>query len=122
MTAPARQAENADELVSTIARATGQFVRVLTAQEEGELAYEGALATTAVDREPIAVCDVGGGSTEITVGDRKRGAFWSDSVDLGSLRLTAAVLHDDPPTKAQRAEAAAELRRPACSRPFSRRA
>ena len=29
-----------------------------------------------------------------------RGAFWSDSVDLGSLRLTAAALHDDPPTAA----------------------
>ena len=93
--------------MATIARATGHFVRVLSAKEEGELAYEGALATTAVGREPVAVCDVGGGSTEITVGDRKRGSFWSDSVDLGSLRLTAAALHDDPPTPAQLAEAEA---------------
>ena len=107
VTAPGRQAENGDMLVATIARATGHFVRVLSAEEEGELAYEGALATTSVDREPIAVCDVGGGSTEITVGDRARGAFWSDSVDLGSLRLTAATLHDDPPTKKQLAAAEA---------------
>jgi exopolyphosphatase/guanosine-5'-triphosphate,3'-diphosphate pyrophosphatase len=107
VTAPARQAANADQLVATIARATGHFVRVLSAREEGELAYEGAIATTAVGRGPVAVCDVGGGSTEITVGDRERGSFWSGSVDLGSLRLTATALHDDPPTAEQLAEAEA---------------
>ena len=105
VTAPARQAANADQLVATVARATGHFVRVLTAREEGELGYEGALATTAVGRGPVAVADVGGGSTELTVGDRDSGSFWSHSVDLGSLRLTATALHDDPPTAAQLAEA-----------------
>src|SRR3954469_25882823 len=109
VTAPARQAGNGDELVATISRATGHFARVLTAEEEGELAYDGAVAMTSVEGEPIAVCDVGGGSTEITVGDRSRGAFWSDSVDVGSLRLTAAILHDDPPTAAQLAEAQAHV-------------
>jgi exopolyphosphatase/guanosine-5'-triphosphate,3'-diphosphate pyrophosphatase len=107
VTAPARQAANGDQLVATITRSTGHFVRVLSAREEGELAYEGALATTAVGDGPVAVCDVGGGSTEITVGDRKRGSFWSDSIDLGSLRLTATALHDDPPTPGQLADAEA---------------
>src|SRR5262249_20181543 len=55
VTAPARQAANADQLVATIARATGHFVRVLSAREEGELGYEGALATTSVGRDPVAV-------------------------------------------------------------------
>jgi exopolyphosphatase/guanosine-5'-triphosphate,3'-diphosphate pyrophosphatase len=105
VTAPARQAANADELIRTIARATGRFVRVLSAEEEGRLAYEGALATTAVGADPVAVCDVGGGSTEITVGDRVRGPFWSRSVEIGSLRLTAATLHDDPPSAEQLADA-----------------
>jgi exopolyphosphatase/guanosine-5'-triphosphate,3'-diphosphate pyrophosphatase len=105
VTAPARQAENADELVAAIARATGHLVRVLSAEDEGELAYEGALATTAVRHLPVAVCDVGGGSTEITVGDRRRGVFWSASLEAGSLRLSAAVLPDDPPSAAQVAHA-----------------
>ena len=52
VTAPARQAANADLLVATIARATGHFVRVLSAKEEGELAYEGAIATTSVGSGP----------------------------------------------------------------------
>jgi exopolyphosphatase/guanosine-5'-triphosphate,3'-diphosphate pyrophosphatase len=107
VTAPARQAENADEVVTTIMRATDHFVRVLSAEEEGELAYQGALATTSVEREPVAVCDVGGGSTELVVGDRRQGITWSRSVEMGSLRLTAATLHDDPPTAAQPADALA---------------
>jgi exopolyphosphatase/guanosine-5'-triphosphate,3'-diphosphate pyrophosphatase len=101
VTAPARQADNADELVTTVTRATGLPARVLTAEEEGRLAYEGAVATTRHTREPVAVCDVGGGSTEVTIGDRARGPFWSHGVDLGALRLTASVLHDDPPTRRQ---------------------
>ena len=107
VTAPARQAANADQLVATIARSTGHFVRVLSAKEEGELAYEGAIATTAVGDGPVAVCDVGGGSSEITIGVRGRGSFWSESIDLGSLRLTALLLRDDPPTPEQLAEAEA---------------
>src|SRR3954451_4397728 len=101
VTAPGRQAENPDELVATIARATGHTVRVLSAEEEGRLGFEGALATTAVGRGAVAVCDAGGGSTEITVGDRRRGPVWSRSADIGSLRLTAAALHDDPPSAVQ---------------------
>jgi exopolyphosphatase/guanosine-5'-triphosphate,3'-diphosphate pyrophosphatase len=107
VTAPARQAANADQLVATIARSTGHFVRVLSGREEGELAYEGAIATTAVRGGPVAVCDVGGGSAEITIGDRQRGSFWGESIDVGSLRLTALALHDDPPTPEQLAEATA---------------
>jgi exopolyphosphatase/guanosine-5'-triphosphate,3'-diphosphate pyrophosphatase len=107
VTAPARQAANADELVDTIARATGLPVRVLSARDEGELAYEGALAKTSVGRQPVAVCDVGGGSTEVTIGNPRRGPFWSRSVDVGALRLTAATLHADPPTSEQLAESEA---------------
>jgi exopolyphosphatase/guanosine-5'-triphosphate,3'-diphosphate pyrophosphatase len=105
VTAPGRQARNGDLLVETIAGATGQLVRVLSAREEGELSFEGAMATTLAGRGLTAVCDVGGGSTEITVGHRDGGALWSDSAELGSLRLTAAMLHADPPTKQQLAAA-----------------
>jgi exopolyphosphatase/guanosine-5'-triphosphate,3'-diphosphate pyrophosphatase len=41
---------------------------------------------------------VGGGSTEIVVGDAGLPSFWCTSVDLGSLRLTTACLADDPPS------------------------
>jgi exopolyphosphatase / guanosine-5'-triphosphate,3'-diphosphate pyrophosphatase len=106
VTAPGRQASNPEELLATIARASGTVVRILSAREEGELAYEGALAREDVDGMRVAVCDVGGGSTEIVVGDSGLPSFWNTSVDLGSLRLTAACLGEDPPS--DRSLAAAE--------------
>ncbi len=106
VTAPGRQASNPEELLATIARASGTVARILSAREEGELAYEGALAREDVDGLRVAVCDVGGGSTEIVVGDGGLPSFWNTSVDLGSLRLTAACLGDDPPS--DRSLAAAE--------------
>lgn len=98
VTAPGRQAGNPEELLSTVARASGTVARILSAREEGELAYEGALTGDDVGGRRVAVCDVGGGSTEIVVGDGGRPSFWCASVDLGSLRLTAACLGDDPPS------------------------
>ena len=49
----------------------------------------------------VAVCDVGGGSTEVVVGTELLGPAWVRSVDLGSLRLTAALLPSDPPAPAE---------------------
>jgi exopolyphosphatase/guanosine-5'-triphosphate,3'-diphosphate pyrophosphatase len=107
ITAPGRQAANADELVAEVTRATGHVARVLSSREEGELAWEGAVATTPLLREPIAVCDVGGGSTQVTVGDRRNGVHWSRSFAVGSLRLTAGMLDRDPPSPDQLRQAAA---------------
>lgn len=90
LTAPGRQAGNADELVAALSRAAGVQARVLTKEEEGTLAYRGAVLTAEVALPSrVAVCDVGGASTEIAVGDPERDPDWIESVDLGSVRLTA---------------------------------
>jgi exopolyphosphatase/guanosine-5'-triphosphate,3'-diphosphate pyrophosphatase len=90
LTAPGRQSANADVLVTALQRAAEHPVRVLSAEEEGRLAYGGAVAT-ADNGLPavIAVCDVGGASTEIAVGRPGSSPEWVASVDLGSVRLTA---------------------------------
>ena len=79
-------------------------------REEGTLAYRGAVLTADLALpERIAVCDIGGASTEIAVGGPGRDPDWVESVDLGSVRLTAraadmraeaeeAFAHLDPPT------------------------
>jgi exopolyphosphatase/guanosine-5'-triphosphate,3'-diphosphate pyrophosphatase len=62
---------------------------VLTKEEEGALAYRGAILTADVALPSrIAVCDIGGASTEIAVGRPDRDPDWVESVDLGSVRLT----------------------------------
>lgn len=95
---PGRQAENADQLAHTLSRAAGAPARVLSREEEGRLAFEGALAY-ANPSGAVAVCDVGGGSAQVAVGTVSGGPAWVRSIDLGSLRLSARVPSSDPPTK-----------------------
>ncbi|HVS86188.1 MAG TPA: hypothetical protein VHD91_11195, partial [Gaiellaceae bacterium] len=114
LTAPGRQSANAGELVAAIARRASAPVRVLTAEEEGTLAYAGAVATTTLPLGAnVAVCDVGGASTEIAVGSPGSAPGWVRSVPLGSVRLTARVVAGERPTADEldeaRAEAAEEL-------------
>jgi exopolyphosphatase / guanosine-5'-triphosphate,3'-diphosphate pyrophosphatase len=106
VTAPGRQWAAAGSLVARLGAETRFPVRILSADEEGELAYRGAVSR--LDREPpglVAVVDVGGGSTEVVVGRAQAGPSWIRSVDLGSLRLTRLALRGDPPSKRELAAA-----------------
>jgi exopolyphosphatase/guanosine-5'-triphosphate,3'-diphosphate pyrophosphatase len=108
LTAPGRQSANADKLVAALTRAAGAPVRVLSTDEEGRLAYGGAVATAPIELPPrIAVCDVGGASTEIAIGSPFARPDWLESVDLGSVRLTTRV----DSVRQARAEASAALRK-----------
>jgi exopolyphosphatase / guanosine-5'-triphosphate,3'-diphosphate pyrophosphatase len=112
LTAPGRQSNNADELIAALQRAAEHPVRVLTTEEEGRLAYGGAVATAGIDLPTrIAVCDVGGASTEIAVGSPGRAPDWIASVDLGSVRLSARA-DDLEHTRREAAAAFAKLEPP----------
>lgn len=106
VTSPGRQADNGTELVARIADATGLPTHVLSVEEEGELAWRGALAGAGGVRGPIAVCDIGGGSTQIAVGDGSGPPSSITSIDIGSLRLTRRVFRNDPPDAEDVARAA----------------
>jgi exopolyphosphatase / guanosine-5'-triphosphate,3'-diphosphate pyrophosphatase len=99
LTAPGRQASNAPELVTALSRAAGTQARVLTKEQEGTLAYRGAVLTATTQLPSrIAVCDIGGASTEIAVGNPAAEPEWIESVDLGSVRL--ATRAGDMPAEA----------------------
>jgi len=110
ITSPGRQAANGRELLDAIARATPAPVRVLSAQQEGRLAFVGATGGVHLPpRRRIAVVDVGGGSTQLVVGSGRDGIVWSGTIDLGSRRLTSRILAADPPSKADLARARDEV-------------
>jgi exopolyphosphatase / guanosine-5'-triphosphate,3'-diphosphate pyrophosphatase len=111
VTAPGRLSENGDVLVAALACSTGWRVRILSADEEGRLAFAGALARAGDLPGSVAVCDVGGGSTEILVGTGTAGPVWGRSFDLGSIRLTQRFFADDPPDKRSVAALRAEVER-----------
>jgi exopolyphosphatase/guanosine-5'-triphosphate,3'-diphosphate pyrophosphatase len=113
VTSPGRQSANAGELIEALHEASEAPVRVLSAEEEAVLAWHGAVAAGEDIRDPVAVCDVGGGSLQLAVGTIADGPAWARSIDLGSLRLTRRVFEHDPPTGIEleraRAEAAKRL-------------
>jgi exopolyphosphatase/guanosine-5'-triphosphate,3'-diphosphate pyrophosphatase len=100
LTAPGRQANNAAQLVAALSRAAGVQARVLTKEDEGTLAYRGAVLTAGIELpSQVAVCDIGGASTEIAVGRPAGEPDWIESVDLGSVRLTTRA--GDMPAEAE---------------------
>jgi exopolyphosphatase / guanosine-5'-triphosphate,3'-diphosphate pyrophosphatase len=123
VTSPGRQARNGSELRAAIAARTGVPVRLLSAAEEGRLGYSGAVTAAGAPGGSVAVCDAGGGSTQLAVGTG-RTPSWVRSVDIGSLTLTRRLLTGDPPPReelsAARAEAAGSLQ--ALVPPLPRRA
>ena len=111
VTAPGRQSANSADLVKAVGKASGATVRIVSADEEGLLAFAGAVAAAGPFVGSVAVCDVGGGSTEVVVGTVAGGPAWTHSVDLGAVRLTRRFLGDDPPGKAALAAARDEVER-----------
>jgi exopolyphosphatase/guanosine-5'-triphosphate,3'-diphosphate pyrophosphatase len=98
-TEPLRRASDSARAVHDVMRATGVPFHVVSHEEEAYLTLIGVTAGRAVTRE-IAVVDVGGGSSEVVlVGpDRPARAF---GIQVGSARLTARYVTDDPPTAAE---------------------
>jgi exopolyphosphatase/guanosine-5'-triphosphate,3'-diphosphate pyrophosphatase len=108
VTAPGRQSSNAAALVAALEAGADAPVRVLSAEEEGSLAFAGAVGSLRSQPKSVAVCDVGGGSTQLLAGTTD-GPAWMRPLDVGSLRLTTRCLGSDPPTLAELNQAREEV-------------
>jgi exopolyphosphatase / guanosine-5'-triphosphate,3'-diphosphate pyrophosphatase len=98
-TAAIRNAPNRDELVSAVAEAVGTELNVLTGEEEARLAFVGATRTMLAPAEgAVAVIDVGGGSSEIAIGEADGRMEWTESFRIGSGFLADSYLRSDPPS------------------------
>jgi exopolyphosphatase/pppGpp-phosphohydrolase len=109
VTAPGRQAANGEELVRVLAEETQAPVVVLTGEEEGRLAWEGAVARMEDPPKVVAVADLGGGSCELAVGTPELGPAWVRSLDAGALRITRTYLGGNPPSAERVANARREI-------------
>jgi exopolyphosphatase/guanosine-5'-triphosphate,3'-diphosphate pyrophosphatase len=95
-TSAVRDAENGAVFIEAARAAVGAVPEVLTGLEEGTLAFRGASADLSPFEGDTLVVDIGGGSTEITLG--RAGSVSSVSLQLGCVRLTERYLTSDPPT------------------------
>jgi len=98
-TAAIRSAPNRHELVAAVEEAGGMPLTVLSGEEEARLSFVGATRTLLQPADgTIAVVDVGGGSSEIAVGEPDGKMAWSASFRIGSGFLADSYLRSDPPS------------------------
>ncbi len=106
-TSAARDAANVDDFRHPAADIIGVAPEVLTGEEEAALTFVGATTGLDPDRGPYLVVDIGGGSTEFSLGDAGARPRASVSMDMGCVRLTETYLEHDPPRADELAEALA---------------
>jgi exopolyphosphatase/guanosine-5'-triphosphate,3'-diphosphate pyrophosphatase len=98
-TSAVRDATDREAFADLVHERTRTRLEVLSGSDEGRIAYLGA--TSGLPDGDYVVCDVGGGSTELSM---TRG---STSLDIGSVRLKERCLCGDPPSATEVAGARA---------------
>jgi exopolyphosphatase/guanosine-5'-triphosphate,3'-diphosphate pyrophosphatase len=91
-TSSVRDAANADQVITKVAKGTGMELQVFTGRREAHLSY--LAARHWFGPRPLTVLDVGGGTVELAVGDR-RGPTYTCSLPLGARTLTRAGMTGD---------------------------
>jgi exopolyphosphatase / guanosine-5'-triphosphate,3'-diphosphate pyrophosphatase len=105
-TSAARDAGNSDVFAEGIRQRLGVGPEVVSGDVEAQLSYDGATRSLPDVPRPVAVLDIGGGSTELILGDPASGAdprahgrvHGARSLDIGSVRVTERLMPSDPPT------------------------
>jgi exopolyphosphatase/guanosine-5'-triphosphate,3'-diphosphate pyrophosphatase len=96
-TSATRDATNGQVFTDGVRERLGVAPEVLSGDEEAELAFAGAMRGLPDVATPVLVLDVGGGSTEVVLGDAD-GVRAARSMDVGSVRLHERHVRHDPPT------------------------
>lgn len=101
-TSALRDAHGGAAFLAAASQILGFALEVVSGQIEAELTFNGALVGLQIDG-PSCVFDIGGGSTELIIGDATSGAIdTATSLNVGSVRLTERLGLDDPPSAEQR--------------------
>jgi exopolyphosphatase/guanosine-5'-triphosphate,3'-diphosphate pyrophosphatase len=99
-TSAARDAVNGADFLAEAKRRTGLGIEIISGEEEARLSFASAFADFGGER-PLAVVDIGGGSTEVILGDLDGHITFRHSFDIGSVRLTERHVRGDPPSPAE---------------------
>jgi exopolyphosphatase/guanosine-5'-triphosphate,3'-diphosphate pyrophosphatase len=86
-TSAVREAENRSVFLRRAREEAGVDVEVISGFEEARLIHLGVLQAVPVFDERLLVCDIGGGSTELVIGEKGE-VLASRSMKLGAIRLT----------------------------------
>ena len=90
-----RRASDAAEAIRSLSRMIGAPLRIISGSEEARFAYLSAIQTHGLKKPFAVIVDVGGGSTELVLGERG-GSAHVTSLPVGALHLTERFLSQDP--------------------------
>jgi exopolyphosphatase/guanosine-5'-triphosphate,3'-diphosphate pyrophosphatase len=92
-TSAMREAANQQEVLHLLRHESRLDVRIISGQEEARLIYLGVSSGINLEDRQAFFIDIGGGSTEIAIGDTQNYQFL-DSFKLGAIRLSNHYLSD----------------------------
>jgi exopolyphosphatase / guanosine-5'-triphosphate,3'-diphosphate pyrophosphatase len=107
-TSAVRDASNAQMFLAELRERFALAARILDGTEEARLTYLGASAERPPTEETLVV-DIGGGSTELVVGNGPQVDFYA-SLQAGTVRHTERYITHDPPEASELEELAGDVR------------
>jgi exopolyphosphatase / guanosine-5'-triphosphate,3'-diphosphate pyrophosphatase len=99
-TSALRDAKNGPDFVKEVRDKTGIALEVLPADEEARLIVKGVSSEYSLPRKPVIFIDIGGGSCEISLVQKKKIEKFV-SLPLGAVRLTELFVPDKKPDPAK---------------------
>ncbi|MFQ4140688.1 Ppx/GppA phosphatase family protein [Chlorogloeopsis sp. ULAP02] len=94
-TSAVREAPNGKEFLHQVEVELGLSVDLISGQEEARRIYLGVLSGMEFNNQPHVIIDIGGGSTEIILGDSYEERTLT-STKIGAVRLTNELISTDP--------------------------
>ncbi|MFB2878951.1 HD domain-containing protein [Floridanema aerugineum] len=94
-TSAVREAPNGRDFLKQVETETGLVVDLISGQEEARRIYLGVLSGMEFNNQPHIIIDIGGGSTELILGDSQEPRSLS-STKVGAVRLSAEFISTDP--------------------------
>ncbi|WP_298921418.1 Ppx/GppA phosphatase family protein [uncultured Nostoc sp.] len=94
-TSAVREAPNGKDFLHRIETELGLSVDLISGQEEARRIYLGVLSGMEFHNQPHMIVDIGGGSTELILGDSHQ-ARTLTSTKVGAVRLTSELITTDP--------------------------
>lgn len=94
-TSAIREAPNGKDFLQKVEDEVGLSVNLISGQEEARRIYLGVLSGMEFNNHPHIIIDIGGGSTELILGDSHEGRTFT-STKIGAVRLTSELITTDP--------------------------
>jgi exopolyphosphatase / guanosine-5'-triphosphate,3'-diphosphate pyrophosphatase len=99
-TSAVRESPNGRDFLHRIQEEIGLKVDLISGQEEARRIYLGVLSGMQFHNQPHIIVDIGGGSTELILGDSKESRCLT-STKVGAVRLTSELISTDPISQAE---------------------